>query len=189
MKHKLLKLIAIATLALSISASCFAEELDNVRFGDNFDKMDEMPSTESVDIITLPFPYDTLIKFNPDNVLNTKAEGIEYNFYQKGLYRVTVIFAENTEADFQKLSDQLTKKYGKYADTGFSGKTFKALGRDWAYKGNHYALNYYHYNESNVNSLTLVIKTAYYIPDEKERGYSYIKPRTPKSYDDLKIFK
>ena len=189
MKHKLLKLIAIATLALSISASCFAEELDNVRFGDDLDKMDAMPSTHTVDITTLPFPYSTLIKFNPANVLNTKVEGIEYNFYQKALYGVTVVFAESTEANFHKLSDQLTKKYGKHADTGFNGKSFKALGRDWSYKGNHYALNYYHHNSTNVDSLTLEIKTAYYIPDKKDGSYLYIKPRTPKSYDDLKIFK
>lgn len=189
MKHKFLKLFTAAIFTLSISATCFADNLESIKFGDDFDQMQKIPKTHSVDIMTCPFAYDTLVEFDSENILEAKTYGIEYNFFKKALYSVNIIFQENTINDYEKISNKLTKKYGKSTDTNFSGETFIAKSRDWVYKDNLYSLDYYHHNDTKKDYLCLTVKTNFYVPDEKDRSSQNFTPKTPKSYDDLKIFK
>ena len=189
MQHKFLRLFSTAVFALSISATCFADNLENVKFGDDFDQMQKLPKTHSVDIMTSPFAYDTLVQFESENVLDAKTYGIEYNFFKKALYEVNIIFKEDSIDNYEKISEKLTKKYGKSTDTNFSGETFIAKGREWVYKNNLYSLDYYHCNDTKKDYLCLTVKTNFYVPDEKDRSSQNFKPQTPKSYEDLEIFK
>ena len=190
MKQKILKLITSATLVLAFSATAFATNLDNIKFGEDEVNLEKLTHAKPATTTMNQYAYSHYIQFHPEDILDSKVDGVEYNCFKTRLYRVDIAFHNNTEKDFERITQILTKKYGKPATTNFSGKTFLAKSSEWEYKGNHYDLRYYRHNTiENDNSLNLVINTNYYIPDEKDAYFNNYNPKTPKSYDDLKIFK
>lgn len=186
---KLLILLSTFILTLCITASCFAKDLENIKFRSDLDAMSRLPNMTNIVTGTQHFAYHSLMQFQPENILNHEVNGIEYDFFKKWLFEVTITFKNNDLLTFNNLAEQLGKRYGKPQVMDLSGPTFAALGHTYNYKDNNYDLNYYHNKTKKTGVIYLTIKSNFMAPDEHCLGSNNYKPKKYKTLDDLTIFK
>ncbi|WP_462371244.1 hypothetical protein [Phascolarctobacterium succinatutens] len=186
---KIYTLMLSIILTLCVTASCFAKDLENIKFRSDLDDMNSLPNMTNIVTGTQHFAYHSLMQFNPENILNHEVQGIEYDFFKKRLFEINITFKNTDLLTFNDLVEQLGKKYGKPQVMDLSGPTFAALGYTYNYKNNNYDLNYYHNKIKKTGVIYLTVKTNFMAPDENCLGYNNYKPKEPKTLDDLVIFK
>lgn len=190
MKKTIFTVISTLILALALTASCFAKDLENIRFRTSLDEINSRPNTTNVAVNAHKFAYHTLVEFNPqETILGSQVHGIEYDFFKERLYEVNIIFKDSDFANFNMLAEKLNKKYGKPQVTDLSGPTFAAVAYNYTYKNNNYDLGYYCNKVKNVTTLTLIVRTNFVAPDQNCMTYYNYNPKKPKTLDDLVIFK
>ncbi len=182
--------ISTLILAVTVTASCFANDLENIKFKDSLDSINSLPNTTTVAIGSQQYAYHTVVQFNPqETFLDNEVHGIEYDFFKERLYEVKFVFKNSGFANFLNLGEILNKRYGKPYVLDLSGSTFAAVSYNYTYKDNNYDLAYYCNKVKKITTLTLVVKTNYMAPDENCLGFRNYKPKQYKTLDDLTIFK